>query len=69
MHDPTDDPAIVNPLDTTDIGRQMWLNPRPLLVAQPKQIPAHGPIPSKTNQDRMESGLRCGGSRINEFRP
>jgi hypothetical protein len=51
MHDPTDDPAIVNPLDATDIGRQMRLDPQPLLVAQPKQIPAHG-----TNPFQNESG-------------
>jgi hypothetical protein len=54
MHDPADDPPIVNPLDAAHIGRQMRLNPRPLLIVQPKQIPPHdpGPLP-KTNQDRI----------------
>jgi hypothetical protein len=32
----------------------MRLDPGPLLVAQPKQIPAHDPDPlPKTNQDRI----------------
>jgi hypothetical protein len=54
MHDPADNPAIVNPLHTANIGRQMRLNLSPLLVAQPKQIPAHDPDPlPKTNQDRI----------------
>jgi uncharacterized protein len=54
MYDPADDPAIVNPFHTANIGRQMPLNPSPLLVAQPKQIPAHDPDPlPKTNQDRI----------------
>jgi hypothetical protein len=54
MNDPADDPAIVNPLNAAHIGRQMRLDSGPLLVAQPKQIPAHDhdPLP-KTNQDRI----------------
>jgi len=43
MHNTADDAAIVNPFHTANIGRQMRLNPSPLLVAQPKQIPAHDP--------------------------
>src|SRR6267143_2039800 len=31
----------VHPLDAADIRRQERLDPLPLLVAQPKQIPAH----------------------------
>jgi len=63
MHDPADNPAIVNPLHTANIGRQMRLNLSPLLVAQPKQIPAHDPDPlPKTNQDRI---VQAGN--INEF--
>jgi len=46
MHDPADNPPIVHPLDAANIGRQMRLDPSPLLVAQPKQIPAHDPNPS-----------------------
>jgi hypothetical protein len=54
MHDPADDAAVVCPLDATDVRRQKRLDPRPLLIVQPKQIPAHGldPLP-KTNQDRI----------------
>ncbi len=36
MHDAADDASIVGTLDTTNIRRQMWLDPLPLLVAQPK---------------------------------
>src|SRR5436305_13777095 len=54
VHDPTDDPAIVYPLDTAHVPRQIRLNSSPLLVAQPKQILAHDPNPlPKTNQDRI----------------
>jgi len=54
MHDPADNPAIIDPLHTANIGRQVRLDPSPLLVAQPKQIPAHDPDPlPKTNQDRI----------------
>jgi hypothetical protein len=45
MHDPADDPTIIDPLHTANIGRQMRLDPGPLFVAQPKQIPAHDPDP------------------------
>jgi len=45
VHAPADDPAVINPLDAAHIGRQMRLDPSPLLVAQPKQIPAHDPDP------------------------
>jgi hypothetical protein len=38
--------AIVLPLNTTHIGWQLGLDPLPLLVAQPKQIPAPDPNPS-----------------------
>jgi hypothetical protein len=32
----------------------MWFDPFPLLIAQPKQVPAHDPNPlPKTNQDRI----------------
>jgi uncharacterized protein len=47
MHDATDNAAIVNSLDTSHIRRQMRLNPLPLLIAQPKQVLAHGPDPQK----------------------
>jgi hypothetical protein len=54
MHNAADDAAIVNPFHTANIGRQVRLNPSPLLLAQPKQIPAHDPDPlPKTNQDRI----------------
>jgi hypothetical protein len=57
MHDPADDPTIINPLYAPNIRRQIRLDPSPLLVAQPKQIRAHDPDPpSKTNQNR--NGIR-----------
>ena len=45
MDDAADHTAIVRPRDAPDIRRQVRLNPLPLLIAQPKQIPAHIPIP------------------------
>ena len=54
MDDSADDTAVVCPLDASDVRRQTRLDPRPLIIAQPKQIPAHGPDPlPKTNQDRI----------------
>jgi hypothetical protein len=35
MHDPADDPTIIDPLYAANISRQMRLDPSPLLVAQP----------------------------------
>ena len=46
MYDAADDAAIILPLDTTHVGWQVRFDPLPLLVAQPKQIPAHDPNPS-----------------------
>jgi hypothetical protein len=45
MYDAADDPPIVHPLDTPYIRRQVRFDPLPLLIAEPKQVPAHGPIP------------------------
>jgi hypothetical protein len=45
MHDAADDAPIVRSLDTSHIGRQMRFDPLPLLIAQPKQVPAHDPAP------------------------
>jgi hypothetical protein len=70
MHDPADDPTIIDLLYAPNIRRQMRLDPNPLLVAQPKQVCSHDPdSPSQANQNRMESGLRCFGTKINELRP
>ena len=44
VYDAADDTAIILSLDTTYIGWQVRFDPLPLLVAQPKQIPAHDPI-------------------------
>jgi hypothetical protein len=46
VYDAADDAAIILSLDTTHIGWQAGFDPPPLLVAQPKQIPAHDPNPS-----------------------
>ena len=54
MHDAADDAAIVRPLDAPYIRRQVRFDPIPLLIAQPKQVPAHDPDPlPKTNQNRI----------------
>src|SRR4051794_27580676 len=67
MYDAADDPAIVRPLDTPYIRWQMRFYPLPLLIAEPKQVPAHGPDPQENESRHMESGLSWLGSRINEF--
>jgi len=36
MDDSADDAPIVRSLDTSNIRRQMWLDPLPLLITQPK---------------------------------
>src|SRR5205809_4070699 len=54
LHDAADDAAIVRPLDAPYIRRQVRFDPIPLLIAQPKQVPAHDPDPlPKTNQNRI----------------
>jgi hypothetical protein len=50
MHDPTDDPPIIRPLDTAHIFRQMGLNPIPLLVAEPKEVRPHDPASQKESR-------------------
>src|SRR5215471_6412842 len=45
VHDAADNAAIIHPLDTSDIRRQMRFNPLPLLVAEPEQVLAHSPDP------------------------
>jgi len=46
VYNAADNAAIVLPLDAAHIGWQVRFDPLPLLVAQPKQIPAHDPNPS-----------------------
>jgi uncharacterized protein len=54
VHDTADHAAIVHPLDAPDIRWQARFDPLPLLIAQPKQVPAHDPDPlPKTNQIRI----------------
>ena len=53
VYDAADNAAIVFPLDTAHIGRQVRFDPLPLRIAQPKQIPAHDPILPQENQYRI----------------
>jgi hypothetical protein len=69
MHDATDNAAIVNSLDTSHIPRQMRLNPLPLLIAQPKQVLAHGPDPPKRISPASNQDCPVQAAKINEFRP
>jgi hypothetical protein len=64
MHDPADDPPIVNPFHAANIRRQMRPNSNPLLDAQPKQIPAHDPDPLPN-----ESGSYCPADMLMSFDP
>jgi hypothetical protein len=36
MQDAADHPAIISPLLATHVRRQVWLDPPPLLIAQPE---------------------------------
>jgi hypothetical protein len=45
MHDAANDASIIRALDAAHIRWQMRFDPPPLLIAQPKQILAHDPIP------------------------
>ena len=68
MHDTADDAAVVRPLDAPYIRRQMRFDPSPLLVAQPKQVPAHNPDPlPKTNQDRIVRAKKLMSSDPNQI--
>jgi hypothetical protein len=62
VYDAADDAAIILTFDTTHIGWQAGFDPLPLLVAQPKQIPAHDPI-----LPLRESVSYCHSRKINEF--
>src|SRR5271166_3942849 len=68
MHDAADDAAVVRPLDAPYIRRQMRFDPSPLLVAQPKQVPAHNPDPlPTTNQDRIVRAKKLMSSHPSEW--
>jgi len=68
VHYPAYHAPVIGALDTTYILRQMRLNPRPLLVAQPEQIPAHQFFPN-TNQYRIVQTEKLMSSDPNEQRP
>ena len=51
MDDAADDPAVVAALRSAQTTRQMRRNPRPLLVAQPKQSSAHRLPPNQIGED------------------
>jgi hypothetical protein len=54
VHDATDDAAIICSLYAAHILRQVRFDPLPLIIGQPKLVPAHDPSPlPKTNQDRI----------------
>jgi hypothetical protein len=55
MHDSADDTPIVRSLHASNIRRQMWLDPFPLLISQPKQVLAH--VPDAPNES-APNGIR-----------
>jgi hypothetical protein len=63
MQDSADDAAIIHPLLASNIRWQMRLDPLPLLIAQPEQIPAH----EFKSFPENESLSYCPGRKINEF--
>jgi hypothetical protein len=50
MHDAADDPSIIHPVRTRPVPGQERLDPRPLLVAEPK-FAGHNPPPLRVNHD------------------
>jgi hypothetical protein len=61
VHDAADDAPVIYAINSTHIRGEKWFDPLPLLVAQPKQIPAH--LSSRnTNQYRIVTP-----QKINEF--
>jgi hypothetical protein len=55
VHDTADDAAIIRSLNTTDIRRQVRLDPIPLFIAQPKKVLAHDPDPQN---ESVPHGIR-----------
>jgi hypothetical protein len=68
MNDPADDATIILPLDTSHVSRQMRFDPLPLLVAQPKQIPAHDPNPSPKRISIVARLLSSGSPNLDDAR-
>jgi hypothetical protein len=58
VHNAADNAAIVHPLDTPDIRRQVTFNSLPLLIAQPKQVPTHDPNPPSKKRIRIVLSAR-----------
>ncbi len=52
VHDAVDHAAVINSLLASHIGRQKWLNPRPLLVRKPIQIRPHANLPESETVNR-----------------
>jgi hypothetical protein len=50
MHDSTQNAPIVLRLHATAVERNKWFNPRPLLVAEPKQVCPHQLAPDSVDQ-------------------
>jgi len=57
-----DGAPVVHASDAAYIRRQLWLNPRPLIVAQLEQIPAHHPFLHRNHYRIVGTdGLLCRG--------
>src|SRR5215831_16446715 len=50
MHDPAQNAPIILALRAALIGWQMWLNLRPLLIIEPKQVRSHWLAPDSLDQ-------------------
>src|SRR6185312_5504675 len=62
VHDAADDPPVIDPLLAPNVGRQMRLDPRRLLIAQPKQVAAHLPcsLSARNHQTILRSTTLLG---------
>jgi hypothetical protein len=65
MQDAADHPPIIDPFLAAHIGRQMRLDPSPLLIAEPKQVAAHSSVLLASTESLSDSLI----NRFIEFRP
>jgi len=65
MHDPADDPAVIDTMRAAPPSRHQWLNPFPIRIAQPIQLlPHQGLLDSEAlNHNSSRAGI------LIEYRP
>jgi hypothetical protein len=57
MQDTADHTAVVHPFLAAHVSRQMWFDPKPLFIAQPKQVVPH-PICLRITQQSNQQPIQ-----------